>query len=207
MADQLQIYNEALFHCLEPKLADLTEDVPGRHHCDLHYDSVLKYMIEQGFWKFAMRSVSITYDDAVSPAFGYSHAFNHPDDLVRVYQMSASDLFDPPLEDWIDESNLFWAEQDTLYCRYVSNSSSGYGYDLTRWPGKYQLAITTELAYRIAPRLPGSKADMEKLFEAKEAARNEALSFEATKEPARRPPMGKWVTARWGTRVRRENRG
>lgn len=204
--DKLTLYNQALFHTDTAKLSGLTENVAPRQYLDLHYDDVLKYMIEQGYWKFAMRSVSITADPIVSPAFGFTSAFNHPDDLVKVYQMSVSDRFDPPLENWIDESNLFWADEDTLYCRYVSNSSSGYGYDLTRWTGKFQLAVTLELAHRIAPRLPGSKVDMDDLRTAKDAARNEALSFEAMKEPPKRPPIGRWASARFRSRGRIDNR-
>jgi hypothetical protein len=207
MADKLQLYNEALFHCQARRLADLIEDVEPRHHLDLHYDSAMKYMIEQGYWKFAMRTVSITYDPDIAPAFGISKAFNKPEDLVKLYQMSASEYLDPPLLHWIEESNLFWAEEETIYVRYVSNSDDGYGYDLDRWTGKYQLAFTLELAHRVAPRLPGSSVDMKALFEMKEAVRNEALSFEAMKEPPKRPPEGNWNRSRFGRGNYRENRG
>lgn len=207
MPDKLQLYNEALHHCKEPRLADLAETREARFNLDLHYDSTLKFMIEQGFWKFAMRSVSITRDTAISPAFGYTGAFNHPEDLVTVYQMGDNETFDPPLLEWIDESNLFWANRETLYCRYVSNSSDGYGYDLNRWTGRFQLAFTTELGSRVLPTLAGASGDMADFLDKKKAkALAEALSLEALKEPARRPPVGNWVRGRFGGRsVRREN--
>lgn len=203
MTDKLSLYNRALFHCQTRRLADLTEDVEPRHHLDLHYDDVLKYMIEQGYWKFALRTVHITKDPAIVPTFGYSCAFNHPSDFVKTYQLSANDRFEPPLWDWIDESNLFWADQEEVYLRYVSNSASGYGYDLTRWTGKFEEAFVRELAFRVAPRLPGSKADMEALHTLKEDMLAEALTFEAQKEPSKRPPVGRWANARFRGMSRR----
>lgn len=203
MTDKLSLYNRALFHCQARRLADLTEEVEPRHHLDQHYPDVLKYMIEQGYWKFALRSVHITKDPAITPAFGYSCAFNHPDDFVKTYQLSTSDRFDPPLWDWIDESNLFWCDQEEIYLRYVSNSSSGYGYDLARWTGKFEEAFVRELAFRVAPRLPGSKADLEALLTLKDDMLAEALTFEAMKEPSKRPPMGRWATNRFRGSSRR----
>lgn len=206
MADQLQLYNEALSHCQETKLATLTENRPSRHALDLHYPSALKFMLEQGYWHFAMRSVEIEIDGAVAPAFGYSNAFSTPEDWVKTYQVSASDRFDPPLEDWIHESNLFWAEQEVIYLRYVSNHDDGYGYDLARWTGKFQLAFTLDLACRIKPLLPGSGADLDMLEKKAHAKLMEALSHEAMTQPPRRPPMGNWNRARFFGRGNRENR-
>lgn len=203
----LQLYNEALAHCKHERLTSVSEDVPGRHYCDLHYESVLKYMIEQGYWNFALRSVHITYDPDVAPAFGFTHAFDKPTDFVKTYQISTSETFDPPCADWIDENNAFFADLDEIYLRYVSNSDDGYGYDLDRWTAKFQLAFTSELAYRILPNLAGSRTDMEDVFKAKEAYRNEALSYEAQREPSRRPPLGRWATNRFrGRASRREDR-
>lgn len=208
MTDQLTLYNRALGHCQETKLATITENRPSRHVLDLHYTDVLKDMIEGGFWHFAMRSVSITYDPDISPAFGYTKAFNTPEDWVKTYQVSASDRFTPPLEDWIHESNLFWCDQETIYLRYVSNSDDGYGYDLDRWTERFTKAFALELAARIAPSLPGSNADVERLEEKALTARSDALSFEAMTQPPRRPPMGNWNRARFFGRGRNsEDRG
>lgn len=210
MADKLQLYNEALSHCKETRLATLAEARPSRRALDLHYDSTLKYMIEQGYWKFATRSVSITFDPSIVPPddFGYRHAFNTPTDWVKTYQVSASGYFDPPLEKWIRESNLFWGDEELVYLRYISNSDTDYGYDLTAWPGEYQLAFTLELACRILPLLPGSDAKLDKLEERARRKLLEALASSAATEPPRRPPMGSWNSARFFSgRPRGENRG
>ncbi len=208
MPTKLSLYNQALSHMKATRLAAVDEDVENRHALDVHYDDALRFLIEQGFWKFAMRTVEITYDPDVAPAFGFSRAFNIPDDLVTVYQVSASDQLTPPLERWIRESNLFWADVDPIYVRYVSNSDDGYGYDLDTWSARFILAFTYELAWRTQPSIAGSSESMvERLEKDKVKYLLEALAYEALKEPAERPPVGNWVRSRFrGSGNRRYDR-
>lgn len=209
MADtnKLQLYNEALSHLQEVKLASLGEARPSRRALDLHYASALKYVSEGGFWKKYSRTVQITADPDIAPAFDTGrYPFNKPEDLIKVYQMSASDTLDPPLLGWIEEANLFWAFETVIYCRYISNDETEGFYNVDSWPGRIQLAFTTELAYRIQPLLPGSKADKDDLKAAKDEALLEALSQEAMREPPKRPPEGMWNRGRFRGRSINESR-
>ena len=85
MATQLEIYNLALLQMKQSTLADLTEEIEARYVLDALYDFVLKEMVEKGYWVFAMRTVQITQDTAITPAFGYSMAFNMPEDWVKTW--------------------------------------------------------------------------------------------------------------------------
>jgi hypothetical protein len=203
MSSQLEIYNQALLHLRETKLADLTEDREARYVLDTLWAPVRKVMLEAGFWKFAIRTVRITADPDVTPAFGYPLAFNKPADWVKTYLVSANEFLDPPHYQWEEEANQFFSNVDPLFLRYVSNASPGYGFDPAVWTGRFEQAFAFELAWRAAPKVTGSSDSlMTSLENDKKAALSTALSFEALREPTRRPPQGRFTSARFSPRVR-----
>lgn len=201
MTTQLEMYNLALSNIRESTLVDLNETREARYQLDLHYEQDLKWMLEAGFWKFAMRSVKIDYDPNTAAAFGPSRVFNKPDDWIRTYVVSGNENMDPPLDDWLEEGNVFIAASSPIYVRYVSNSDSGYGYDMTRWTARFVTAFAWRLSTSIAPKIMGaseaSKAGIEATAKSK---LGEALTFEALREPTRRPPNGRWNQGRFGGR-------
>lgn len=198
MTDQLSIYNQALLRIRESALA-VGEVREASRVLDAFWDDVRREMLEAGFWKFAIRAVQISKDAAITPQFGLANAFTKPNDWVKTYQVSGSEFFDPPLDDWIEESNKFFADADPVYLRYVSSSSTGYGYDPSRWTSRFIKAFAFELAWRGAPKIAGASGDfMEKLEQDKKSALSQALSFEALREPTRRPPQGRWASSRFG---------
>ena len=68
MTSRLQIYNGALLLCEERFLSSLTEDREPRHLLDHVWNNGgVRYCLEQGQWRFAMRSVSLDYDTSVVP--------------------------------------------------------------------------------------------------------------------------------------------
>lgn len=203
MTTKLQLYNLALAKMKASALVTLTDRSEARRSLDVQYDQVLKYLLEAGFWKFAMRTVEITQDETVTPSFGYAEAFNMPSDWVRTYEVSLSENLVPPLDDWIEESNLFFAHGGPLYVRYVSNSDSGYGLDLSRWTGRFIRAVAYELAAQAAPKATGSSDSFADSLQ-KDAiiALSEAKMFEALREPSKRLPQGRWNAGRFGVQYR-----
>ncbi len=201
MTTKLQVYNMALLNIKESKLASLTENREARRVLDEFYDQDLQFMMEAGFWKFALRSVKITKDPSTVPDFGPGYVFNKPSDWVRTYAISASERLEPPLEDWLEESNGIIADVDPIYMRYVSNSDSGYGYDLDRWTARFVRAFSWRLSSSIAPKVTGASGEAMERIEGQAAKTlSEALSFEALREPMKRPPTGRWNTGRFGGR-------
>lgn len=201
MTTQLELYNQALGHLKVSALASLAEDTEARYVLDTWYAPALKIALEAGFWHFAMRTVEITVDGSITPSFGHPNAFNKPNDWAKTYQVAADPFLNVPLDDWVEESNCFFASVAPLYVRYVSNSASGYGGDTSKWTGRFQLYFTYLLASLSAPKAAGSSdsltGDLIKLAESKLQI---ALGFEALREPPRRPPEGRWNRARrgWG---------
>ncbi len=200
MATQLEVYNLALSHIKETKLAAVDEAREARYVLDDWWSQTRAYMLEAGFWKFAMRTLEITANTGITPTLGPSNAHDKPSDWVRTYLISASEFLDPPLEDWLEEGGYIFADATPIFMRYISNGAS-YGFDTTKWTARFVQAFSHRLAYNIAPKVTGASENSLKMLEDKaDSSLAIALSFEALREPNKRPPEGRWNQARNGQR-------
>ena len=109
----------------------------------------VEYMLAQGLWNHAARTVSVESETAVEPAFGYNYAFEKPADFVRLVAIGGSGTLYPTLNDYLDEGGYWHANVDPLYVQYVSNDAS-YGLDQARWPITFKKALEAYLATQIA---------------------------------------------------------
>lgn len=202
MANKLGLYNAALALLKERKLSALTDNVRARHQLDLVYDDVMAYMLEQGYWNFAQRSVMIEPDPNVDPAFGYTYAFEHPSDMVRLVKISANDSFFPTLDPYLDEGGHFYAHAGQIYVMYVSNGAS-YGGDLSLWPATFAYAAAHELARRAGPHIATlGRADQDRLDRDSGRTLRDARAKDASRQPVDRLQPGRLVQARSGRRTR-----
>lgn len=207
MTSKLDLYNQALLILGERRLASLGEAREPRRALDDAWESSLRFCLEQGFWNFAMRAIEAQASASVVPTFGYAHAFTKPNDWIRSYQVSASETFDPPLLNFVDEPNYWYADSDPLYVRYVSDDTV-YGRDMSIWPETFTDYVAHHLALRTSSRITGNAAD-DALRAATRRARADARSKDAMNEPTRFPPAGTWVTSRGtaATRSRWDGQG
>lgn len=83
--DQLSLYNNALTVLGERKIASLTENREPRRVLDDVWSGAVKYCLEQGQWKFAIRTSKLTYSTDVNPVFGYRRAFERPSEIGRAH--------------------------------------------------------------------------------------------------------------------------
>ena len=95
--DQLGLYNQALYLLGERSLASLTENREPRRILDVVWRGAVKFCLEQGQWKFALRTSKLTYSTDVIPTFGYSRAFERPTDCVRLSKMCSDEYLKTPL--------------------------------------------------------------------------------------------------------------
>lgn len=203
MTSKLQIYNDALLVLGERRINSLNDRSPSRLELDAAYDQTIAFVLEDGYWNFAMRSVLIDPTPSLEPSFGYSHGFQKPEDWVRTHSFSASENFDPPLLDVRDENGIWYAHVDPLYLRYVSNDPA-YGRDLSLWPQTVATFGAHELAKRTCKRITGEDFTEKQLL-AHKRARGAALSRDAMNEPPAFPPRGSWANSRqhgWSNRSR-----
>ncbi len=195
MTSKLAVYNSALLHCEERKIASLTENREPRRVLDDAWDSAVSFCLEQGYWNFAMRSVQMDSSASVSPAFGYSYAFTKPEDWVRTFHLSVSETFEPPLNEFNDEGGYWYSNCDPMWAKYVS-SDTAYGLDLSLWPETFAEYVAIRLAVKIVKRLTGSDPSLDRLLGMEKKARKDALSKDAMNEGVQRPPTGTWVRSR-----------
>lgn len=203
MATKLKLYQGA--HLLLKELATgvtVSDDTRFVNTLDIVYDDVLSWALEQGFWNFATRTVSIEASEDQEPQFGYSYAVPKPDDYAgRIVAISGDQRFACPLNDYQEEGGLsgfIFCDVDPLYLRYVSNGVA-YGLNLAEWPYSFTRAVEYELAFRVAPHLTtmGEQA-MDQLEKRKQKALRDARSKDAINQGATWPPAGRLVRSRGG---------
>ena len=133
MASKLSVYNGANRILGERKLASLTENRASRRRLDSVWDgdTGVLWCLQQGLWNFAMETIELTYSPSVTPAFGYTYAFDKPTDWVRTARVSDDEGFCGRL-DYKDQVDYWFANPDTIYVKYVSKAVTR-GLDLSLW--------------------------------------------------------------------------
>lgn len=197
MATKLAIYNQALRHLKDEKIASLAEATERRYVLDDYYDDAILYLLRKKPWNFAIRTVTIDSSVSLDPAFGYQYAFEKPSDWVRTYKLSASETFAVPLtgNQIVDEAGVWYADIDPLYVQYVSSSVS-YGADLSIWTPDFALCFTLYLAYRACPRVASSDQLKKDLLKEYRDELRAAGAYDAMDQPIGFPPRGSWVSSR-----------
>ena len=202
---KLQLYKRACVHMEQSPISALTDNVEVRRRLDDHYDDALLWLMEQGFWRTGMRTVEITVNEAVSPAFSFEYAHDMPIDFVKRLIVSSSEFLDPPLDEqsagnaYLMEGGYLWANVTPIYMRYLSNDSS-YGLDLTLWTEGMANACSCELAARAAPVVTGSKETGKELHEEATMLASRAATFDAMQQPSQRHREGRWTSDRFSSR-------
>lgn len=201
---KLQLYKRAIELCEQTPIAALTDTTEARRRCDTHYDDVLSWMVEQAFWRCAMRTIEITENTGVAPAFAFEYAHDLPSDFVKRYVISASEFLDPPLDDqshansFLIEGGYIWANVTPIYMRYSSNGTS-YGLDLTAWTEGMANAAASELAARIAPTVTGSSETAQELHERAMLLAGKAATFDAMQQTTQTTREGRWTKNRFAS--------
>jgi len=108
VTDKLSLYNAALSHIGDRKLASLTEEREPRYVLDdIFDDGAIDYCLEQGLWSFATRTLEMDYTPSVEPDFGYRRGFQKPTDWLRTVALATDEYFKTPLTEYADETG-FW---------------------------------------------------------------------------------------------------
>ena len=196
-ATQLGLYNAALRLIGERILSSLSENrEPRRVLDDIWSDGAVNYCLEQGYWNFAMRAVKIT-KSATVPAFGYSNAFDKPNDHIRSAGIAEDELFNVPLLHVMEEVGFWFADIDPIYVRYISNANT-YGSDLTRWPQTFGKYVAAYLASEAVLTLTQNTDKQKTIYALMLRRLTDARSKDAMADPTAFPPEGSWSSSRHG---------
>jgi len=196
VADKLSIYNGAVVqHIGDRRIISLTDDVKTRYACDYAWTSAVNACLEQGEWKFALRSVQLYATTDVVADFGYTNAFDKPTDWVRTVAISQDENMNVPLSDFIDESKYWWSYADPIYVRFVSNKSD-YGLNVGAWSQSFADYVSAELALRISLNLNQSKSGKEDIEKNIKRLKVAAVGINGVSGPAKRLPGGRLMASR-----------
>jgi hypothetical protein len=169
------------------------------------YQASVKQMLEQGRWRFAIKTKSLTEttdplpaeeaDGGVSDSYGYR--FIWPNDLLRtlrVYYLRGSGTYAERCDiDYRDEGGAFHANYTPITVRYVSR----LGLDSTKWSAHFRDAALAWLQYQEARADPAKTGIAQAKLMLYEAACREAeRQDDARDRPARKP--SRLVMARYG---------
>ena len=197
-AVKLKIYNEAAALLKETRFAALTDDRELRYRFDDAWDAqpgVIDRALEKGQWHFAERPIELTYDPDVTPAFGYTYAFEKPSDLVRLTAFCSDEFHQHEAQ--FREAGAHWlCNLDTVYIVYVSNDGS-FGKDPTQWPASFAEVVEATLALKGAPTT-ASEEIIGRVTAQLHRALADAVSRNAMASPTKFSPPGSWARSRGG---------
>lgn len=198
MADKLSIYREALRLLGQQRIASLDEPHPSRFTLDDIWDSAVAYLLSQGLWNFAIRSVELSEAEDIEPLFGYDYAFTRPDDWVRTASICNEPTFLTPFEDYEDEGGMWYASVKPLYIRYVSNDTD-YGLDIGSWREPFYKTLAAYLAFESNLVIANDKGNRNDLFNLYEKRLKHAKALDAVDERVKRPRPGRLTRSRFNT--------
>lgn len=206
MTDKLALYNLALGTYVGTQtLARLTENVASRLALDKVYDGALPYMLEQGLWKFALRTVNLT-DDREDAAYHRQYRFPIPEDFVRLAGIGPTPRFGP-FEDFEEENGYFYTDSNVLWIQYVSKAET-HGLNLDLYPANFEQAVASWLAYQAALPISKDKGDRADLLRLHQLTLANARRLDAVDEAVKTKPAGRWPRSRgWGGGMNGTSRG
>lgn len=192
---KLKVWNDALAELGQVALTATGEEgLNGAALADV-YDRTLLFSLEQGYWNFATRTVTLATEGGTDPQFGYVYPFPKPPGWLRTVLISANEDYWPPFEQYEDAMGQIHADVTPLYMSYIATDG---GLAISRWPETFSTYLSCELAKRICRRIGGAADEYKKMEERCRMTRADALSKDATNEGVRFPPDGRWSTSRRG---------
>jgi len=203
LTSRLTLYNDALLLCGERSLDTLNDNVEPRRLLDQVWNSnAVDACLEEAQWEFAMRTIRIDYDPGITPDFGYRRAFDKPTDWILTSAIASDEYFRAPLTRYVDETGYWFADEDLIYVRYVSNDSS-YGADLSLWPASFTDFVAAHLASKIILKLSKDEAKLSLFINPQNPqhsirgrALTQAKSRCAMSGPVQFPVAGDWAKSR-----------
>lgn len=204
MADRLGIYNGALLLCKTRSIASLTVNEEGRRLLDQVWaDGGVRYCLERGQWRFAMRDQQIYHDPSIDPAWGYRYAFAKPDDWLVTSAVCQDEFFRIPLLQYTDQASWWFAAIDPIYVRFVS-SHADYGGNLAKWPATFTQYVEAYFASCIVGKIASDDSTRTFLLGAPGRVEQGELhkrlvtakNRDSMDEPTKYPAQGTWSRAR-----------
>lgn len=197
-----QIFNLWQSRFLEAANADAIPDDPWlRHQLSGAFLPAVRYVLEQGNWHFAIKTVELA-DNIATPSAGFAYAFTRPTDWIKsvfIYNPVGTGRSEVEFR---EEGGNFHANYQPLVVRYLSST---LGENAANWPDAFSDTVLAYLSFREAmagAETPGAVIEARRLAYA--AALKTAKGRDDNRERPRVNTTGLFVRARWGGHSREQ---
>lgn len=175
MADQLAIWNVALAHLGERRLAVLTEPREPARVLNDEWVAAVTGCLQMAAWSFATRTQQVNMTGAGAGPF--ANRLPKPADWLRTADIAADAALTVPLDGYLEEGGSWNAAPAAIWVRYVS-SDPAYGFNVAGWHQPFADLVALALAARACRRLTGAADMLGELIKLREQASQEALTYE-----------------------------
>ena len=199
MTTKLALVTKATRHLGQERPVGLTDDTQAVREILAVYDETVAEALEGGLWLWALRTVHITADADIEPAYGRTYGYTLPDDFVRISNISNSPHFEGNGEldyDLTGPGRTLYADEESFYLRYVSDDAD-YGMNLGAWPETFAEGVGYALAFRSAIPIAKDRGDRNDLMTLAERWYAKAKIRNAVDERVKSKPTGRLVRSRF----------
>lgn len=197
---KLALYNLALGHMRERKLASLSENRESKRVLDDIWASAIMFCLERKLWNFARRSIQIDASTTQIPTFGPKYAFVIPPDRIRTHIVSAEPTMKMPLIEYLEETGYWYSDSNPLYVSYTSRDDQ-FGMNFDNWPASFEEYVGLHLAVVACGRITNATELLQGpdgLLKREVKAYKVVSANCAMNESPKPLPAGTWTRARRG---------
>lgn len=166
--------------------------------CARWYDHVRRATLRKHPWNFAGTRTTLAAN-ATAPAFGYTQAFDLPNDFIRLLTIGDDAINDLQGTYQLEDGQLLYnaADGSSLKIRYVYDFTS-----VAQMDPLFVDVLAAELALRIAYKVTGSDEAAERITEHLKKIAPEAYAIDGQERPPTRIQRSKFLDRRRGGQSR-----
>jgi hypothetical protein len=197
MADLLYIANAALDLVGQTQILSLDDSTSAAKKCKLHIYQAAREVLKLGKWK-AARKESVLAQLTTAPAFGWAHAYQLPNDYLRMVRFNDVDPSDVTIPTYDIQGRQLFTDETTASLTYIADLSAA-GNDISVLGPELIELIAIKLAQKMAWSFQQARTLKESLEQEYMIKRRAALAADAqeTKNPlVNRLDDSEWLRAR-----------
>jgi len=187
---KIEICNMALALCGTRRITAMDNPSREARACNDNYDICRRAILRRHRWNFATKRVILSTVSATVPAFGYTNAFNLPDDFIRVHTVYTGELV-IDTADYRIEQGLVLSDKDELWLKYVYDIE-----DTTQFDPLFDRYLAATLAETVSPQLNASESNLQMIQRQMKDAGHEAKFVDGVEDPSEDLDVDVWLQAR-----------
>lgn len=163
--------------------------------CVRWYDQTRREVLRKHPWNFAKKRVELTAS-ATDPEFGYTYAFNVPNDFIRLCTIGDDSIDDIRTQYEVENGQiLINGDSNTLKISYIYNCEL-----VSRFDPLFLKCLVLQLAIDLAPRFTTSPATKKELKDDLERTIPWGTAVDGQERPPKRIERSKFLSRRRGSR-------